>query len=64
MRLVPAVFACSLVSAVSAAAALCIEDGVNVEARIALGGVAHKPWRVEEAELNLPRGAQAVAATL
>ena len=29
--------------------------------RVALGGVAHKPWRVESAEAAFPRGAQAVA---
>ena len=29
--------------------------------RVALGGVAHKPWRVEAAEAAFPRGAQAVA---
>lgn len=32
--------------------------------RVALGGVAHKPWRIEAAEQELPRGAQAVAAKL
>ncbi|PTD25188.1 FAD binding domain-containing protein [Sphingomonas fennica] len=32
--------------------------------RVALGGVAHKPWRVEAAEAELPRGAKAVAAGL
>ena len=32
--------------------------------RFALGGVAHKPWRVEAAERELPRGAGAVAAGL
>ncbi|MEO5586337.1 MAG: xanthine dehydrogenase family protein subunit M [Novosphingobium sp.] len=32
--------------------------------RIALGGVAHKPWRVEAAEADVPRGAKAVAAGL
>jgi len=32
--------------------------------RIALGGVAHKPWRVEVAERDLPQGAKAVAAGL
>ena len=32
--------------------------------RVALGGVAHKPWRVEAAEAALPRGAQAVTAKL
>jgi len=28
--------------------------------RVAFGGVAHKPWRVEEAEALLPQGAKAV----
>jgi xanthine dehydrogenase YagS FAD-binding subunit len=32
--------------------------------RVALGGVAHKPWRVEQAEAELPRGAKAVVAQL
>ncbi|WP_343711967.1 xanthine dehydrogenase family protein subunit M [Inquilinus sp.] len=32
--------------------------------RVALGGVAHKPWRVEAAEAQLPRGAKPVAAQL
>ena len=32
--------------------------------RVALGGVAHKPWRVEAAEAELPQGAKAVAAQL
>ena len=32
--------------------------------RVALGGVAHKPWRVEAAEAELPRGAKAVTARL
>jgi len=32
--------------------------------RVALGGVAHKPWRVETAEAELPRGAKALAAQL
>lgn len=32
--------------------------------RVALGGVAHKPWRVEAAEAELPRGAKAVAERL
>jgi xanthine dehydrogenase YagS FAD-binding subunit len=31
---------------------------------VALGGVAHKPWRVEDAETNLPRGAKAVTERL
>ncbi len=37
----------------SAAAALRIEGGVIAEARIALGGVAPKPWRAREAEALL-----------
>jgi xanthine dehydrogenase YagS FAD-binding subunit len=32
--------------------------------RVALGGVAHKPWRVEAAEAEMPRGAKGVAAQL
>ncbi|HUD89744.1 MAG TPA: xanthine dehydrogenase family protein subunit M [Xanthobacteraceae bacterium] len=32
--------------------------------RVALGGVAHKPWRVAAAEAELPRGAKAVASRL
>ncbi len=32
--------------------------------RVALGGVAHQPWRVESAERALPRGAKAVAEGL
>lgn len=43
---------------VSVAAALRFEDGAIAEARIALGGVAHKPWRMEEAEALL-KGAPA-----
>ena len=38
---------------VSVAAALRIEGGAITEARIALGGVAHKPWRRPEAEALL-----------
>lgn len=41
---------------VSVAAALDLADGPDGKiraARIALGGVAHKPWRVEEAEASL-----------
>ena len=40
---------------VSVAAALRLEGGTIAEARIALGGVAHKPWRLPEAE-QLLRG--------
>ena len=32
--------------------------------RVALGGVAHKPWRVEAAEAEMPRGAKAVTSQL
>jgi xanthine dehydrogenase YagS FAD-binding subunit len=32
--------------------------------RVALGGVAPKPWRVEAAEADLPRGAKVVTARL
>jgi xanthine dehydrogenase YagS FAD-binding subunit len=32
--------------------------------RVALGGVAHKPWRVEAAEATLPRGAKAFTDAL
>jgi len=42
-------------------AAIIQPDGAG---RVALGGVAHKPWRVEEAEKELPRGAKAVTALL
>ena len=42
-------------------AAIVQRDGTG---RVALGGVAHKPWRVESAEAQLPRGAKAVTAEL
>lgn len=42
-------------------AAIVQRDGTG---RIAFGGVAHKPWRVEAAEAELPRGAGGVAAGL
>jgi xanthine dehydrogenase YagS FAD-binding subunit len=38
-------------------AAIVQRDGTG---RVALGGVAHKPWRVEAAEAEMPRGATAV----
>jgi xanthine dehydrogenase YagS FAD-binding subunit len=43
---------------VAVAAALEIENGAIKEARLALGGVAHKPWRNRQAESQL-RGAPA-----
>jgi xanthine dehydrogenase YagS FAD-binding subunit len=42
-------------------AAVIQKDGSG---RLALGGVAHKPWRVEIAEAEFPRGAKAVAEPL
>jgi len=45
---------------VSVAAALDIKDGLVGEVRIALGGVAHKPWRALKAEAGL-RGKAATA---
>ncbi|BAT59529.1 4-hydroxybenzoyl-CoA reductase subunit beta [Variibacter gotjawalensis] len=38
---------------ISVAAALKVEDGIVAEARLALGGVAHKPWRAVAAEAAL-----------
>lgn len=43
---------------VSVAAALDIRNGVIEEARVAMGGVAHKPWRATKAEAAL-RGQRA-----
>lgn len=37
------------------------EDGTG---RVALGGAAPKPWRVEAAEAEMPKGAKAVSAAL
>jgi xanthine dehydrogenase YagS FAD-binding subunit len=42
-------------------AAVVQPDGTG---RVAVGGVAHKPWRVEAAEAELSRGAKASAAVL
>ena len=42
-------------------AAIIQPDG---SARVALGGVAHRPWRIEAAERNLPGGAKAVTDQL
>jgi len=41
----------------SAAVALEVRDGRVVSSRIALGGVAHRPWRAHEAEAALAGGA-------
>jgi len=41
---------------VSVAAAIDVEDGVVRDVRIALGGVAHKPWRATVAEAELRGG--------
>lgn len=38
-------------------AAIVQPDGTG---RVALGGVAHKPWRMAQADAQLPQGAQAV----
>jgi xanthine dehydrogenase YagS FAD-binding subunit len=42
-------------------AAVIQRDGTG---RVALGGVAHKPWRVETAESDLPRGPKTVTEKL
>ena len=42
-------------------AAVVQRDGTG---RVAVGGIAHKPWRVESAEASLPKGAKAVATQL
>jgi len=42
-------------------AAVVQKDGTG---RVAVGGVAHKPWRVEAAEASLPQGAKAFTAKL
>jgi len=42
-------------------AAIVQRDGSG---RVALGGVAHKPWRIEAAESAMPQGAKAVTARL
>ncbi|MDB5938446.1 MAG: xanthine dehydrogenase family protein subunit [Polaromonas sp.] len=42
-------------------AAIVQRDGSG---QVALGGVAHKPWRVEAAETAMPQGAKAVTAQL
>ncbi|WP_345954065.1 xanthine dehydrogenase family protein subunit M [Mucilaginibacter sp. PAMB04168] len=47
---------------VSVAAAMDIQNGIIKDARLAMGGVAHKPWRLTAAEQAL-RGKPATAAT-
>jgi xanthine dehydrogenase YagS FAD-binding subunit len=42
-------------------AAIILRDGSG---RVALGGVAPRPWRVEAADAMMPQGARAVATTL
>lgn len=42
-------------------AAIVQRDGSG---RVALGGVAHKPWRIEAAEAVMPQGAKAITARL
>ena len=42
-------------------AAIVQRDGSG---RVVVGGVAHKPWRSDAADAELPRGAKAVAARL
>lgn len=51
----------SFAFAVVSVAAIIQRDGTG---RVAFGGIAHKPWRVEEAEAEIPRGAKAVATVL
>ncbi|MGA7782027.1 MAG: xanthine dehydrogenase family protein subunit M [Paraburkholderia sp.] len=46
----------------SVAAALEVQDGAVKEVRIALGGVAHKPWRANAAEAALKGGPATEAA--
>jgi xanthine dehydrogenase YagS FAD-binding subunit len=52
-----AYFAFALISV----AAIVQRDGSG---RVALGGVAHKPWRVEAAEAEMPRGSKSVTGQL
>jgi xanthine dehydrogenase YagS FAD-binding subunit len=42
-------------------AAVVQKDGTG---QVAVGGVAYKPWRMEAADAELPRGAKAVTAKL
>lgn len=54
---VRASFAFALISV----GAIVQRDGTG---RVAMGGLAHKPWRVEAAEAEMTRGAKAVTARL
>ncbi|PZN97630.1 MAG: molybdopterin dehydrogenase [Alphaproteobacteria bacterium] len=47
---------------VSVAAAIDLEDGIVRDVRLALGGVAHKPWRATKAETALRNGPATEAA--
>ena len=47
--------------AIVSVAAVIQKDGTG---RVALGGVAHKPWRAEAAEAAMPEGARAVSTRL
>jgi xanthine dehydrogenase YagS FAD-binding subunit len=47
---------------VSVAAVLEVDDGTVKDVRLALGGVAHKPWRAREAETALQGGPATVQA--
>jgi xanthine dehydrogenase YagS FAD-binding subunit len=49
---------------VSVAAAIEVEGARVKQARIALGGVAHKPWRKPEAEVTMADAAPGVAADI
>jgi xanthine dehydrogenase YagS FAD-binding subunit len=51
----------SFAFAIVSVAAVVERDGSG---RVALGGVAHKPWRVEAADALLPQGARAAASRL
>jgi len=51
----------SFAFALIAVAAVVQRDGSGL---VALGGVAHKPWRIEVAEAEMRRGAKAVTARL
>jgi len=62
VELPPMPFAVNAFALVSLAAALEVEDGTVKNVRLALGGVAHKPWRATRAEALL-QGAPATEAS-